>query len=248
MDCRKILSSSAEMFYKGGFPGYSFETHPNIEDPEIDRKFLKEQVFRYMQGLQRYMALEGMTAKSLTPQIADPTSHMLNQLNTICLTLGVPLRIFMGSEQAHLASTQDAQNWNRRLAGRQNRYLTPCVIRPLINRLMGLGVLPRILKYFVEWKDMNALSDKDKADVSMKKSQAMMAYVSSGSETIMSPYHFFTFILGMTEAEADAVVAGATTSKTKEAWKKQTTPTAANMLGKRPPRNALGGTPKQPAV
>lgn len=142
VDLRRLYGGSAEMFWKGAFPGYSFETNPDLTDATLDADAMREEFFRYSSGLQRYLALQGVAAKSLAPQVADPSAHVKTQLEAISIALEVPMRIFMGSERGELASSQDSRSWNRRVMRRQNTYITPMIIRPTIDRLIALGALP----------------------------------------------------------------------------------------------------------
>lgn len=217
LDLRKIGGGSAEMFWKGAFPGYSFETVPDaLGESVMDEESIKEQFFEYMNGLKRYLALDGVTAKALLPQAVDPTAHATQQLAMICATIGVPMRIFMGTEAGHLASSQDGMTWNRRVAERQSLYLEPMVIRPFVDRLTAMGILPAPAggDYHVAWRDLNTMSDKDKALVALQRSQALMQYVSGGCEAVMPVKTYLTTILGLTDAEAAANMTALTLVKT----------------------------------
>ncbi len=223
-DLRKILGSSAEMFFKGGFPGYTFNTYPDLAgNVEIDEETIRDQLENYMNGFQRYLASEGGEFKALMMQVADPTNHIVQQMMYICSALGVPFRIMTGSEAGHLASTQDSGTWNRRLAKRQQTHLNPKVIRPFINHLMAVGCLPRVKSYKIEWRDLNSATDVEKSKVALAKAQAMMQYVSGKVETIMPVREFMTMVMGMTPAEADAILAARMSMSplkflTKPAW------------------------------
>lgn len=211
-DIRKILGGSGEMFYKGGFPGYSFETDPNVTElADIDLDSLKAEIQAYSDGLQRYMRLVGMSAKSLAPQVADPTSHLVQQYQYICSTIGMPLKVFLGSESGKMSSQEDRFQWNGKIARRQRLYLVPRMIKPGVRRLMMLGCLPKTpnMHFMCNWKDLNALSDKDKADRALKLAQALLQYVTSGSSHLITPKMFFTLILQMTNKEADAIIKAA---------------------------------------
>lgn len=210
-DLRKVLSSSGEMFWKGGFPGFSFETNPNLTlTGEIDRDSLRAEFEKYQNGLQRYLALTGMTAKSLAPQVSDPTAHFTTHLKAICVSLGIPYRIFMGSEEAQLAGEQDATAWNERLKERQCKYITPRIITPLANRLMDLGCVAPIANrdegICVEWPDLHTPSDKEKADVAKTKTESMVSYVSGGADALMPPEIFFEWVLGYSKEEVKAIM------------------------------------------
>lgn len=219
LDIRKTLSGSAEMFWKGAFPGYSFETMPELlGESTMDEDSIREQFEEYMEGLKRYLALDGATVKQLAPQVADPTQHVVQQISAICACIGVPLRIFMGSESGHLASTQDSMNMNKRVSRRQTLFCEPMIIRPLVDRLIAFGILPEPPEgYLISWTDLNTMADKDKALVSLQRTQALMQYVEGGVEAIMPPEQFYTIILGLTAEETNAVM-DAVASKAKDTY------------------------------
>lgn len=207
-DIRKILSGSGEMFWKGAFPGYSFESHPD-SDVEIDADSLRETIANYANGLQRYMTLVGMTARSLAPQVADPSAHLQAHLDQIAITLAIPKRVFFGSEEARLASSQDMRTWNRRVGKRQVDYVEPRILRPFVDRLIQIGVLPTPSEYFVSWPDLNTTTDTEKADVAVKRTQALAQYVSGGVEEIIPPQEYMTIVLEMEQEEVEQIIQAA---------------------------------------
>lgn len=142
LDLRKLYAGSAEMYWLGAFGGISFESHPTLGGDAVVDSSVKDQVENFMHGLQRYLALVGMTAKSLAPQVVDPSPQIERQIEAVCIKLGIPKRVFMGTERGELASSQDDAAWNDRLKHRQKYYLTPRIICPLIDRLIALKVLP----------------------------------------------------------------------------------------------------------
>lgn len=207
MDIRKIRGGSAEMFWRGAFPGYSFESLPELGiEIGMDKESVQEEFEAYSNGLQRYLALTGVTAKSLAPQISEPTEHLEQQYRSMAAQLGMPMRILLGSESGHLASSQDTATWNRRLAKRQQIYISPSLIRPFVLTMMMTGVLPWVDDFKIAWNDLNTLSATDKADITLKQTQALMTYVSGGVEQIISLTQFLTNIMGMTGEEAAAIV------------------------------------------
>lgn len=200
-DLRKTLGGSAEMFYKGGFPGIAFEMAPGMgEIPDTDKATLRQEFTAYQNGLQRYIALSGMTAKSLTVQVADPEKHYNIQIEYICLTLGVPKRIFLGTEEARLASSQDAKTWLRRVARRQEEYVTTLVIMPFVERLMDLGILPKVEQYEVWWPDLHTTTDTEKATIALTKTQAMQTYVAGGCDVLIEPGVYMDVVLELGHA------------------------------------------------
>jgi uncharacterized protein len=221
LDLKKVLGGSAEMFWKGAFPGFSFETHPPIpgEEPlEIDVDSVREQFRAYQDGLERFLALENVTAKQLAPQVSNPQNHVMALMQFIALTLGVPLRVLLGSESGSLASDQDQTTWNMRVSRRQRRYVIPRIIRRTINHLQLLGVMPAG-NYKVHFPELHTPSRKDKATISKTLMEAMARYVATGAERMMPPYEFLVFILGFTREEADVIMEAA--KKYEVEWKKR---------------------------
>lgn len=212
LDIRKVLGGSAEMFWKGGFPGLSVEVNPDLEDVEFDKEGTKAELEAYSNGLQRYLALEGMTAKSLAPQVADPEPHFTVLIKAICITLGVPYRVFMGTEEGKLAGEQDSDAWDGRIARRQKRFATPRIVRPLVDRLIAASVMrpPADGTYRVKWPDRNAQTDGDKADVATKQTDALAKYVGGGVDVLIPPAEYLSLILGMDKNVVDQIIKAAT--------------------------------------
>lgn len=218
LDVNKVLGPSAEMYYKGGFPGLSLELDPRIAevmDVDIDEDSIEAEMFAYMNGLQRYLWLQGINAKSLAPQVSDPRPAVEALLNAIAMSIGAPLRIFMGSEQAQLASGQDVRTWNGRIRKRQNGYLTPMLIRPLIDRLIRVGVMkkPRSFdaktgtwNYKVFWPDVNLPNEDERSQIADRRASAIEKYMRSMAYQVMQFRDFMRFILGFDQREIAAIM------------------------------------------
>ena len=194
------------MFWKGGFPGISLETQPTDDPVELDKEATKEEMEQYYEGLKRYIALEGMTAKNLLPQVADPGPHGELQIRLICISLSCPWRVFMGAEVGQLASGQDMVAWSRRMSKRQEEYLTPSVVRPFVDRMIVCGILPAPPKYTVWWHEVNAPSEDEKASIATKRTDAMSKYVAGGLDQLISPKKFLELVMKFEKPEVDSIV------------------------------------------
>lgn len=216
-NCRKILGGSAEMFWKGGFPGIAATVDPRFIEAggiDIDEESVSEELQRFMEGLQRYILGVGFQVNSLSPQVADPTAHLMMQFNMIAMTIGIPLRVFMGSEEAKLASGQDMKAWCNRLRLRQNNYLTPKLIRPYVYRLIAMGVVPPTKQFDaygmpvfeVWWPDVAQPDENEKSTIADRRAAALMKYVTSKVYQVMQPSDFLNFVLGYDPMEIDAIM------------------------------------------
>ena len=217
MDLRKIFGGSGEMFWKGGFPGLAFEVDPTMGDVDLDKEGLRSEVEAYQNGLQRYLALSGLTAKSLEMQVADPTTHIDANVKVIALAMGCPARVLMGTEEAKLASGQDAKAWAVRVNRRQTKYCEPMLLFPYIERLIAYGVLPmpQTFKQYVdigltvEWPDKAAPTDADKMAVIQAQVEAISKYITSGASELIPPMEFMTIVLEWDVETAEAVLEAA---------------------------------------
>jgi len=208
-DLRKVLGGNGEMYWRGGFPGVSLETQPGLENATLDEEATRTMMFNYMNGLQRYIALTGMSAKSLAPQIADPTSSFDAQIKAICITIAVPYRVFMGIEEGVIAGDQATKAWNGRLSNRQGRYVTPMIIDPVLQRLVDYGVLvpPKVPQgWEVAWPDITAPGEKETAEVAALKTEAFAKYVGGGVDALIPPLEFLTLICGLDDDVATAIL------------------------------------------
>lgn len=207
LDLTKLYGGSAEMYWKGAFPGLALTIDPKMGgDVGIDADSIRESMFNYTNSLQRWFALAGVTANTLSPQVVDPTAQIQIHLEAICIRLGIPKRIFMGSERGELASSQDALSWNTRLKFRQQTFITPRIIIPFVDRLIKIGVLPSPQGFSVSWPELEALSPNDKATVANSIASAMSTYVSMNLADLIEPLDFLTRILGFDEKEAKTIL------------------------------------------
>lgn len=204
LSLNKLYGGSAEMFWRGAFPGLSFETQPQMGgDAEIDQKALSATVQAYAKSLDRWMATKGMNVRSLAPQVADPSGFIEVQLVAICIVLGIPMRIFMGSERGELASGQDDGTWNDRLMHRQQNYITPYIIVPFIDRMIQAKVLPEPTDgYSISWPDLKEVGPVEKASIASARMSAAAAYISSDIQSMIPVQMFLTKELDYTDEEA----------------------------------------------
>jgi hypothetical protein len=208
LDLEKLYGGSAEMYWQGAFPGISFETHPQLGNTiRFDAEKMKDMVFQYFEGLQRYLATTGATAKTLSPQVSDPTNQIERSLDAICITIGVAKRIFMGTERGELASSQDKDTWEDRLMDRRTTHINPRIIAPFINRLIQVNCLPKPKKgAHIKWGKAKVPTPVEQAGLAAQRMQAVSAYIQSGADILIPPQHFLVRELGYDREEAEEVL------------------------------------------
>jgi hypothetical protein len=206
LDLQKLYGGSAEMYWKGAFPGISMETNAALGgDVDIDPE-LEDQLEAYMNGLQRYLQSSGMTAKSLAVQVSDPASQIDKALEAITIKIPCPMRVFKGTERGELASSQDDSKWNDIVRGRCENHVTPCIVVAFIDRLIWLGVLPQPKGYSVTWPDLDSLSDAEKSSIALQQTQTLGTYLQDNISELMDPMNFFTHIMGFKDDVAKEII------------------------------------------
>lgn len=211
LSLQKLYGGSAEMYWKGAFPGLAINTHPQLGgDVMINKTTTKEQIEQYMNGLQRYLLLMGMSANSLAPQVVDPSPQIDKQIEAICIKGGYPVPVFKGYEVGENAGSMNTEEWHARVKQRQMFHITPRVICPFFNRLVNIGVLPVPTQgYRVYWPDITSQSEKDRAQIGAIKISTIANYLKSNLQTLIPAEEMLVKFAGMNELEARTMVAKA---------------------------------------
>jgi uncharacterized protein len=165
-DLDKVVGGGAEAFWKRIDAGMQLKLDPNLKDMSAeDKKKLDEQLEEYTDGLRRILKTRGIDINQLSSQVSglkDPVDTIISLLSAATM---IPQRILMGSERGELASSQDRDEWSERISDRRKSFAAPQVVRPFVNRLIELGVLPKPKKYDVRWPSMKALDELQKVTV-----------------------------------------------------------------------------------
>lgn len=248
LDHKKIRGSSAEMFWVGAFPGYSFSPHPNQEGATVNTAALKDQVEEWLNSLSRLFASEGGTWSALQQQVADPTGQLRAQLESVAIAVSCPLRILMGSERGQLASSQDERDWRTKARRRRSKFCIPWIVRPFADRLISAGILPKPKKsYKVDWRDPEEDSPAEQVAVGVQRTEALAKYVGGNLEAVIPPVEYLTRFLGFEDAEAEMILKAAE----KNADDRMTpdpaeqAPAAPPGAPGQPPQGETGKTPPQ---
>lgn len=202
-----LVGGSAEMFWRGAFPGFGFNIDPEaMLDSSTD---LDEEIQNYLHGFQRYMRLQGIDIKELRPQVSSPKDHVEVVFRNLAGATGIPQRILTGTERGELASRLDEKNWTRMIDTRRHEYCEPVILRPTVDTFIELGILPVPAggQYKVEWLPLEGPADKDQAIVSRVKAEALVKYADSRNLRALMPLSaFLRYILGMSVDEVAASV------------------------------------------
>lgn len=213
-DLEKIVGGSAEMFWRGARPGYALiaDVDAEMDMGAAEASAFQDELDEFEHNLRRWLRLQGAEVQSLAPQVVSPKDHIDVQINMISAAYGIPKRILTGSERGELASSQDEKAWKEKIEDRRLDYAEDQIVRPFIDNQLEFGTLPALSAleqesgYTVKWSGLWEQTAKEKADISKTKSEALVKYTDSlQASMIFPPKSFFKQILGMSEAQIEAL-------------------------------------------
>ena len=202
-DIDSIAGGSSEMLWRGAFQGLAFKNDEGATMGAEGKLALETEINNYVNNLQRYIKLQNMDVKALDSNVTDPKNHLDVQITLVAAGKGFPKRILIGSEAGSLASTQDEVNWNKKVDERRVDHSELIVLRPTIDRLIDLGVLPEPKNpYSVTWPDLYSQSGEEKAKVAESLMRGLKDYlVMPEGQLIIPPKVFLQKIMRFSDQE-----------------------------------------------
>lgn len=177
-DYEKVTGGSAEMYFRGAFPGWIFSIDKESDWEENDaaqKEQFETEVDQMIYTLKRYVRMQGITPHSLAPQVSDPTAHAKVQLDAISGVTEIPNRKLMGSERGEQASSQDEHNWNGVIDGRRRTDASRWV-RDFIDKMMTYGILPFAEEYTIEFPDLSKQDAEKMSKIALNYANAFRAF------------------------------------------------------------------------
>ncbi len=202
-DLMKVVGGSSEMFWQGAYRGLHINVDPKLQMGDLgdaDLSDLNDEIDEYINGIRRIIRTQGVDVKTLDAQIVDPSKNFMILMDLVSGASKIPKRILFGSERGELSSEQDEVNWNARITERQNNYVEPEILRPFIDRLIALRILPTpVDSYKVLWPSLFELDAKRQADVAWSQARAIRTYVGQKGDAslVMGIPEFREKILGV---------------------------------------------------
>ena len=207
-DLELVCGGSGEMFWRGAYPGHSLEQDADATMDAQDKTDLEDEMQDYMNDLRRYVRLKGMKMNTLTSQVADPTAHAMIQLKLISAATRIPMRILIGSERGELASGQDENAWNNRVDERRKDFVDPMMLRPFIDIMIQTDNLSKPKdEYVTNWPPLSEPTEKEAADVSKIKTEAIAKYAGTpGADVLFPPEYFLTMIMNVPDEDVKTIM------------------------------------------
>lgn len=208
LDIVKLAGASAEVYWLGAFSGMAIESNSDTEISDAAYEKMKEELERYFNGVKRSLVLDGASAKLMFPSIVSPAEHFDLQLTMISIATEIPRRFLTGAEAAKLASQQDTRNWEERVSQRRANVCDPTIVRPVVDRLIAVGVLPKPKQgtYTVNWASAQVMAFNERANASRNMTESWISYFTSGMNEAIDIKTYLVYACGCTDQEADSIV------------------------------------------
>jgi len=188
----KIVGAGGEGFWKNAksAPVLEVDKEAKIADmaaamgvpPEEVADKMDEQVADWQRGFDQLLMLQGMQAKTLGVTLPSPEHFFASALQCFAASIGIPVKILVGSQTGERASTEDAEEWAKTNMARRNGHVIPNVMA-VINRLERFTILPE-RDWHLSWADLTEASMGEKIERANKMADVNQKM--AGSEIVFT--------------------------------------------------------------
>lgn len=183
IDLLKISGGSAEMFWANvdGIWHADIPADANVQTQDQAGNDLFEELEDQLQeafhGVRRILQTRSMDLEHVGAGEPDPRGVWEILKALISAASRIPQRMLFGAEAGELASSQDEANWLARIERRRTKVVEPVIVRPFIDRMIELEVLPppegELATYEVNWPNLFELNEKEQAEVRKANASAL---------------------------------------------------------------------------
>lgn len=203
-DLLKVTAATGESAWQLMTKGLIASTRDGFKLPK-DTTDMRAAMEAFMHEQMRVLELQGVDVTLTEGMIVDPTGVVKSIISLISAATGIPQRILLGSEAGHLASDQDEKAWAKKVISRQINFAETVILRPLISRLIFVGILPAPSSgsYTVHWPSQLILTELEQAD---KLQKEMSALSSAVSPDLLPLVTFLKIELGWTDDQVQMML------------------------------------------
>lgn len=195
IDLEKIKGGGGEGFWKNAKSAPVLQVDKDTKLSEMAKALgvsptelgdkIDEQVGDWQKGFDQLLMLQGMEAKTLGITLPSPEHFWAAPLQSFAASIGIPLKILIGSQTGERASTEDAQEWSQTIMSRRNSQTVPNIMA-LVRRLEGFSILPEGKDWFLDWTDLTEASMSEKMDRATKMATVNQT-MKDGGEIVFTP-------------------------------------------------------------
>lgn len=185
-DILKVSSSTGEAFWQSVQSILQAKLDPSAEiDPDqLDK--LSEDLGALVHDLRRHFLGRGVELSRVAATVPDPSQTVEMLFSLAAVAGGIPRRRLFGSERGELASSQDEGTYLAMIGRRQRLYAEALILRPTLDRLIAVGVLPKPAtgNYDVVWPELKSPTEQEAAEADVKRAQAAAALAGVGGDPL----------------------------------------------------------------
>lgn len=203
-DLEKVAGAGSEAFWRRVVPMLSAVLEPGATLQTGDETRVEEEIDKLVHGLRRWVRLSGIKLDEVgTHDVTNFDKQVDSLIGLIVTPYGIPKRIFQGSEQGDLASSQDRGNWGQNIRDRRRQFAEANVLRPLVQRLQLLRQIPPTQKpYEARWPDVQDMDLSERLDMAKKAADTNKAQ----GEQVITTNEIRDNIMGYDPLEEDEVI------------------------------------------
>jgi len=177
IDIERALGSSGELAYRASAWGINVNIDKDYSLEEGGSE-LQEHLHRWQQGLEQVLRTHGADeVKSLGGEEIDPSNIIDPNIEAISSYLGIPQSVLKGNETGERATTQDLTEWYGQIQERREEYVTPRIVRALIDRLIKHNIISAPDQgqhsYSVEWDPLHEMSAQQIAETENQRAEVL---------------------------------------------------------------------------
>lgn len=175
LDIEKTLGSVAEAAFMSANSDIHLNSDPEKVDLSQGADEVRDELMRYFEG-QPFLRTQGMDVEQLDGQVQDPSGIIESNLDEIAAATGIPKKELRGNQSGEVSGAEaDERSWFGTVQERREQYVTPHIVRALVDRLVDLGIIPAPAEgtYEVEWPDLTQLSEQDQAELEQSRTAAI---------------------------------------------------------------------------
>lgn len=178
VDIEKTLGSAGELAYRASAWGININISKDFQINDDTKEKLRKHLARWQSGLENVLRTHGADdVQSLGGEDIDPSLVIDPNVEAISAQTGIPQSVLKGNETGERATTQDLKEWYGKIQERREQFVTPTIVRELIDRLIKYNILPAPSDgpeaYSVEWSPLAEISASDMAEIQRKRAQTL---------------------------------------------------------------------------
>lgn len=173
IDAEKVKGAGGEGFWKSARGAPIIEAPDGVKPQDVAKALgldkddtngvldaINDQIESFQQGFDKGLMLGGLKASPMTIALPQPEQFFNAPTMSFAASLGIPIKILLGSQTGERASTEDSKEWNTTIMARRLNYCAP-LIRKFVARLVQFGVLED-KNWTVGWADLTEATPSER--------------------------------------------------------------------------------------